>query len=374
MGGRIRGNGNDGGVNNLQWNEVMASYSLEELAEIVGGVVVGAGDVRINGVAGIKEAAEGEITFLANPKYESYLSKTRASAVIADRDGDSPRPILKVSNPYLAFLKVVTLFSEDPLERYPRGIHPSAIISESVRLGNDISIGAYTVIGKDVDIADRVTIMPLSCICDNVKIGTDCLIYPHVTIRESCEIGNRVIIHSGAVVGSDGFGYAKDGNTHHKIPQIGIVRLEDNVEVGANATIDRATTGVTLIKRGSKIDNLVQVAHNVVVGEDSVLAAQVGVSGSTELGKNVVLAGQAGLVGHIKIGDGAMVGAQGGVTKSIPPHTRVSGYPAREHNFARKIYAASTRLPDLLKEFHRLQKRVEALEKGVRSGSPAEDD
>ena len=223
-------------------------------------------------------------------------------------------------------------------------------------------------------IGDRTTILPLVAICEGARIGADCLLFPHVTIREHCEVGDRVIIHSGAVIGSDGFGYAKDGATHHKIPQIGIVRIEDDVEIGANSTVDRATTGITLIKRGSKLDNLVQVAHNVVIGEDSILAAQVGVSGSTELGRNVVLAGQAGLVGHIKIGDGAKVGAQGGVTKSIPPDTSVSGYPAREHGHSKKIYAATARLPEMMKEFRRLQERVEELEKGMSGGSSTEDD
>ncbi|HUV36187.1 MAG TPA: UDP-3-O-(3-hydroxymyristoyl)glucosamine N-acyltransferase [Patescibacteria group bacterium] len=352
----------------------MASYSLEELAGIVGGEIIGDRNIMIRGVAGIKEAEEGQITFLANPRYEPFLRETKASAIIANRDGNLPRTILKVSNPYLAFLKVVTLFSKSPMERYRRGVHPTAIVDQSAAVGRETSIGAYAVIGEGVVIGDRTTILPHVCICNDVTIGTDCLLYPHVTIRERCTIGNEVIIHAGAVIGSDGFGYAKDGNTHHKIPQIGIVSIEDNVEIGANTTIDRATTGVTLVKKGSKIDNLVQIAHNVVVGEDSVLAAQVGVSGSTELGKNVVLAGQAGLVGHITIGDGAMVGAQGGVTKSIPPATRVSGYPAREHTFARKIYAATKRLPELIKEFRALRKRIEALEKGQRGGSTTEDD
>ncbi|UCF06226.1 MAG: UDP-3-O-(3-hydroxymyristoyl)glucosamine N-acyltransferase [bacterium] len=358
----------------LQRTRRSISYSLDELARIVGGEIIGERDITITGVAGIKEARKGELTFLANPKYESYLARTKASAVIANRDGESPRPILKVENPYLAFLKVVSLFAEGPLERYPRGIHGTAIVPESVTVGRDVSIGAYTVIGENVVIADETTILPLACVCDDVKIGSGCLIYPQVTIRERCEIGNNVIVHAGAVIGSDGFGYAKEGSTHQKIPQIGIVRIEDDVEIGANTTVDRATTGVTLIRKGSKIDNLVQIAHNVTVGENSVLAAQVGVSGSTELGSNVVLAGQAGLVGHITIGDGAMVGAQGGVTKSIPPMTRVSGYPAREHTFSRKIYAASTRLPELLREFKKLQERVEALEKGPGSGSATEDD
>ncbi len=347
---------------------------LGELARVVGGEVIGDNGIEISGVAGIKEAMEGQITFLANSRYESYLASTRASAVITEGNGNFRGSVIRVANPYLAFLKVVTLFSEGPMERYPRGIHPTAVVSKTAEIGRDVSIGAYCVIGDGVRISDRVTLLPLVCIEDNVQIGLDCLIYPHVTIRERCEIGSRVIIHAGAVIGSDGFGYAKEGSLNQKIPQIGIVRIEEDVELGANSTIDRATTGVTLIGRGSKIDNLVQIAHNVVIGENSVLAAQVGVSGSTELGKNVVLAGQAGLVGHIKIGDGARVGAQGGVTKSVPAQTSVSGYPAREHSMARKIYAATTRLPDLLKDFRDLQNRVEALEKGLGSGPTAEDD
>jgi UDP-3-O-[3-hydroxymyristoyl] glucosamine N-acyltransferase len=183
-----------------------------------------------------------------------------------------------------------------------------------------------------------------------------------------------VIIQPGAVIGADGFGFAKDGQTHHKVPQVGRVILEDDVEIGANSTIDRATTGETRIKRGSKIDNLVQIAHNVTVGEDSILAAQVGIAGSTELGKNVVLAGQAGLVGHITIGDGAMVGAQGGVTKSVPPNTAVSGYPAREHGKARKLWAFTNRLPDLFERVKELERKLRELEKGKPFDSTAEDD
>jgi UDP-3-O-[3-hydroxymyristoyl] glucosamine N-acyltransferase len=352
----------------------MTEYSLGELAKVVGGEVLGDSGIRIEGVAGIREASKGEITFLANPKYESFLASTEASAVIASGNGNFTGAVIKVDNPYLAFLKVVTLFAEGPLDKYPRGVHSTAVISDSAQIGADASIGAYVVIGDRVRIADRATILPLVSINEDVVIGDDCLIYPHVTIREKSEIGSKVIIHSGVVIGSDGFGYAKEGCQHQKIPQIGIVRIEDDVEIGANTTIDRATTGVTLVGHGSKIDNLVQIAHNVIIGEYSLLAAQVGVSGSTELGRNVVLAGQAGLVGHIKIGEGAMVGAQGGVTKSIPADTSVSGYPAREHSVAKKIYAASTRLPGLLKDFRDLQKRVETLEKGSGSGSTAEND
>jgi UDP-3-O-[3-hydroxymyristoyl] glucosamine N-acyltransferase len=351
----------------------MAAYALAELARLVGGQIVGDPDIKITGVAGIKEARKGDITFLANPRYESYLATTRASAVIADRDGGSPKPIIKVSNPYLAFLKVMALFSGDSAERRQTGIHPTAVVAGSAVFGPDVSVGAYSVIGENVRLGARTTVLPLACICDGVTVGEDCLIYPHVTVRERCEIGSRVLIHAGAVIGSDGFGYARDGDVNRKIPQIGIVRIEDDVEIGANTTIDRATTDVTIIRAGVKIDNLVQIAHNVIVGENSILAAQVGVSGSTQLGRNVVLAGQAGLVGHIHIGDNAMVGAQGGVTKSIPANTKVSGYPAREHSLARKIYALIARLPELFREVKELTKRVDALEKGKKSGSATKD-
>jgi UDP-3-O-[3-hydroxymyristoyl] glucosamine N-acyltransferase len=341
----------------------MASYSLVELARLVGGEVIGDASVEITGVAGIKEAHEGDITFLANPKYESYLATTQASAVIAAGNGGSPKPVIKVANPYLAFLKVMSLFTGETPGQRQLGVHPTATIAASASIGADVSIGAYCFVGENVRIGDRTTILPLVCLCDDAMVGADCLVYPHVTIRERCEIGDRVILHAGAVIGADGFGYAKDGEANRKIPQIGIVKIEDDVEIGANTTIDRATTEVTLIRRGAKIDNLVQIAHNVVVGEHSILAAQVGVSGSTQIGKNVTVAGQAGLVGHIHIGDNAMIGAQGGVTKSVPADTKVSGYPAREHSCARKIYALWARLPELFREVKNLAKRVEELEK-----------
>lgn len=352
----------------------MPSYLLQELASIVGGEVVGDGSIEIRGVAGIKEAVPGEITFLANPRYESYLATTRASAVIAAGNGGFAGSLILIDNPYLAFLKVVRLFAGNPREIYPRGIDPTAVVGRGVEFGDDVAVGPYVVIEDGSRIGHGTTIRPFVCIGAGVRIGDDCLIYPGVSIRERCRLGNRVIVHSNAVIGSDGFGYATEDGEHHKIPQIGIVEIEDDVEIGANTTIDRATTGTTTIRRGTKIDNLVQIAHNVVVGEDSVIAAQAGISGSTELGRNVVLAGQAGLVGHITIGDGARVGAQGGVTKSVPPGVSVSGYPAREHSFARKICAATAKLPDLIREFRELQSRVEALEKGTERGTPAEDD
>jgi len=350
------------------------SFKLGELAEIVGGDIEGDADVEINGVAGIREAKAGDITFVANPKYEGFLESTLASAVIGSPSMECDRPVLRIENPYLAYLKVLNLFAEELTPKYPREVHQAAVVEGDAALGDNVAIGPFCQVCAEVSIGDNSTVLAGTFIGKDVRIGRDCLIYPNVTIREGCRIGDRVIIQPGAVIGADGFGFAKDGQTHHKVPQIGRVIIEDDVEIGANSAIDRATTGDTVVKRGSKIDNLVQIAHNVVVGEDSILAAQVGIAGSTELGKNVVLAGQAGLVGHITIGDGAMVGAQGGVTKSVPPNTAVSGYPAREHKKARRLWAITNRLPDLFERVKDLERKLGLLEEGKSLDSSAEID
>lgn len=350
------------------------SFKLGELADIVGGEVEGDADVEINGVAGIREAKAGDITFVANPKYEAFLESTLASAVIGSPTLECGRPLIKIDNPYLAYLKVLNLFAEELVASYPRELHESAVVDRNADLGENVAIGPFCQVCSDVSIGDNSTVLAGAYIGKDVRIGRDCLIYPNVTIREGCRIGDRVIVQPGAVIGSDGFGFAKDGQTHHKVPQIGRVIVEDDVEIGANTTIDRATTGDTVVKRGSKIDNLCQIAHNVVVGEDSILAAQVGIAGSTEVGKNVVLAGQAGLVGHITIGDGAMVGAQGGVTKSVPPNTAVSGYPAREHKKARRLWAMTNRLPDLFERLKELERKIRLLEEGRALDPPTEND
>lgn len=350
------------------------TYTLEELAEIVGGEVEGEAGVEIQGVAGIREAKAGDITFLANPKYEAFLETTMASAIIAPPKLQIDKPLIRIENPYFAYLKVLNLFAEELMVRYPRGIHEQAVVDRSAVIGTDVAVGPFCQICAGVRIGDGSTILAGTFIGQNVEIGRDCLIYPSVTVREGTSIGDRVIIQPGAVIGADGFGFAKEGQTHYKVPQIGRVIIEDDVEIGANSTVDRATTGETRVKRGSKIDNLVQIAHNVVVGEDCIIAAQAGIAGSSELGKNVVLAGQAGLVGHITIGDGAMVGAQGGVTKSVPPDTAVSGYPAREHKKARRLWAYTNKLPDLFERVKELERKLGELEKGEVIDSSAEDD
>ncbi|MFH1679525.1 MAG: UDP-3-O-(3-hydroxymyristoyl)glucosamine N-acyltransferase [Candidatus Eisenbacteria bacterium] len=348
---------------------------LKEIASRVGGEIVGDPEVEIRGVAGIREACQGDITFFANPRYEAHLRSTDASAIILSRNGveaGAGKTLLIHQNPYMAFLRVIELFAPRDYEK-PRGVHPTAVIGRDVELGTSITIGPHVIVEDDARIGDRTRVLPNSYIGFRAKVGHDCLIYPNVTIREDSEVGDRVIVHSGAVIGSDGFGFTKNGPMHMKIPQIGRVVVEDDVEIGANTTIDRATVGTTRIGRGTKIDNLVQIAHNAVVGKNTIIVAQVGISGSTEVGDNVTLAGQAGIVGHIRIGDNVKVGAQAGVTKSIPPDTSVSGYPAREHSLSRKIYASITRLPDLVRKMASLERRVRALEGNPEGEPPLED-
>jgi UDP-3-O-[3-hydroxymyristoyl] glucosamine N-acyltransferase len=340
--------------------------ALKELARVVGGEVSGDDSIMISGVAGIKEARPGDVTFLANPRYEKFMDSTQASAVIAP-PGTSGRgkPLVFSENPYLSFVKAVEFFVPNK-NNYPRVVHPGAVISESAVIGGGVAVGACAVVEDRARIGDGTVILPGVYIGRDVEIGTGCLIYPNVTIREEVKIGDRVIIHGGAVIGSDGFGFAKDGDIYRKIPQIGNVVIEDDVEIGANATIDRATTGTTFVGRGTKIDNLVQIAHNVVIRENCILVAQVGIGGTTEIGKGATLAGQAGCVGHIKIGDGAVVAAQAGVMKSVPADTMVSGYPAREHNQAKKIYASFQKLPELLKRVAEISERLADLEERLK--------
>jgi UDP-3-O-[3-hydroxymyristoyl] glucosamine N-acyltransferase len=335
---------------------------LSDLAEVVGGRISGDGSVLIRGVAGIKEARKGDVTFLANPRYDKFLATTAASAVIAPPGTDSPDCALIIcDNPYLSFVKAVEYFVPNK-NSYPRTLHPTAVVAPGVRFGKDVGIGACAVIEEGVAVGDDTVILAGTFVGRGTRIGDHCLVYQNVTIREEVTIGDRVIIHSGAVIGSDGFGFAKDGEIYRKIPQIGTVVIEDDVEIGANVTIDRATTGTTCVGKGTKIDNLVQIAHNVRIGENCVLVAQVGLGGSTEVGKGATFAGQAGAVGHIKIGEQALIAAQAGVTKSVPAETMVSGYPAREHGQMKRVYASLMKLPELLKKVADLSERVGKLE------------
>jgi UDP-3-O-[3-hydroxymyristoyl] glucosamine N-acyltransferase len=342
---------------------------LGDLAARLHGRLQGDGETLIRGVAGIKEAGPGQITFLADRKLEEWLERTRASAVILAEDQPFERlPGVRVGDPRAAFRLALGFFGNGR-RLVPAGIHPSAMIGEATELGRDVAIGPNVVIGARCRIGAGATILPGVVIGDDVVIGSACLLYPNVVVREETEIGDRAILHAGAVIGDDGFGYLTREGRHSKVPQVGRVVIEQDVEIGANSCVDRATTGTTRIRRGTRIDNLVQIAHNVVVGEDAILCAQVGIAGSTVIGDRATLGGQAGVVGHIEIGADALVGAQGGVTKSVPPGGQVSGYPATPHALARRMYAALRNLPELVREVRRLRKRVDELD-GGQEGRP----
>lgn len=340
--------------------------TLNEIAQLIDGVVVGDGNIEIVGVCGIKEAQKGEITFVANRKYIPLIEQTNASAIITTPDvKKSSKPLILTENPSLAFAKLLALIAPDESNNY-KGVHPTAVIGKNVKIGKGVAIHPFVVVGDNSEIGDNTLLYAGVFIGHNAKIGNNSIVYPHVSIRERVIIGDRVIIHSGTVIGSDGFGFATVQGLHQKIPQIGTVVIEDDVEIGANVTIDRARFDKTLIKHGTKIDNLVQIAHNVVIGENSIIVAQAGISGSTTLGKNVTLAGQAGVIGHINIGDNAVVAAQAGVTKSVPENTCVSGYPAKPHKKAKRINACVQKLPDLYKLVSELENKIATLEEALK--------
>jgi UDP-3-O-[3-hydroxymyristoyl] glucosamine N-acyltransferase len=306
-------------------------------------------DVEITGVSGIETAAPGQISFVANRKYAASAKSTQASALIVeDKFPALDKPSLRTRNPHLAYAKAMELFYQAP--KYERGVHPTAIVHSSAKIGANASIGPYVVIDAGVEIGENCTLLPHVVIYRGVSIGNNFFAHAHVSIREHCRIGNNVLLHNGVVIGSDGFGFAKDNeNRWYKIPQTGIVVIEDDVEIQANSCVDRASMGESRIGRGSKLDNLVQVGHNCIVGENGLLCAQVGLAGSTELGKNVILAGQAGIAGHCKLGDGVVVTAQSGTHGDIDPGTVVSGTPAFDNKQWLRSVAVFNKLPELAK-------------------------
>ena len=336
--------------------------TLGAIAAALGGDCDGDPELVITGIAGIREAAPGQISFLANGRYQGYVKETQASALIVGRQAAvAGLPAVRVDDPYLSFLTAIQLFSQPLRGAFTPGVSAHATVAASARLGADCHVGDFVHIGEDCVIGKGVILMPGVVVLERVIIGDESIIFPNVTLREDSQLGRRVIIQPGTVVGSDGFGYAWDGSAHRKIPQIGYVEIGDDVELGANVCIDRATTGVTRIAEGCKIDNLVQIAHNVRVARNSIIVAQAGISGSTRIGEGVKIAGQAGLAGHIEIGDHAQVGAQAGVTKSVEAGASVSGYPARPHDQARRLQAALTRLPDLVRRVRELEVEVARL-------------
>lgn len=337
---------------------------LSELARVVGGILDGEGQVEIHGVAGIGTAVEGEISFIANPRYASEAASTQASAVIVAEDwtAECPASLIRVSNPDAAFAKAALAFyTPPPLPAI--GVHPSTVIADGVELSEGVRIGALCVIEAGVKIGANTIISPQCYIGHQVQIGEDSCLYPQVSVRESAIIGNRTIIHSGTVVGSDGFGYSVDGDgIRTKIPQIGAVQIGDDVEIGSNVSIDRARFGKTRIGNGVKIDNLVQIAHNVVIEDHAVIIAQVAIAGSTTIGSRVIMAGQSAAAGHLKVGAGAVIGAKAAVTKDVPPGEYVIGFPAMPAMKYKKIQAIIARLPALKERIRDLEQKVALLQ------------
>jgi UDP-3-O-[3-hydroxymyristoyl] glucosamine N-acyltransferase len=334
--------------------------TLDELGRLVGGKVTGDGKTVIRAVNGLREAGPGDITFLANTKYAPLLSATKASAVIVSDGTPAPIPTLSVRNPDLAF-GLVAQHLYGGARRPPAGVHPTAVVAPSAVLGKNVTVGAGTVVEEGASVGDNAVLYPQVYVGAEASIGPDALLYPQVVVRERCRVGARVILHSGTVVGSDGFGYATDKGVHHKIPQVGIVVIEDDVELGANVAIDRARFGRTVIGRGTKIDNLVQIGHNVVLGQGCLLVSQSGIAGSTRVGNYVMMAGQTGVVGHLEIGDQAIITAQSGITKDVPPKAIVSGSPAGDRRTHLKELAALSKLPDALQEIRKLRQEIEEL-------------
>jgi len=338
--------------------------ALADIARLVGGELVGDGKTGITGCSGIQEAKSGDITFLAGPKYLSQAQDTRASAIIIPRQMDLPgKTVIKAANPSLAFTQVLNHFLAQEPRLHPKGIHKTAIIPKDAKVAKTAAVGPYTVIEPGAVIGKNSIIYGHCTIGRNVTIGEDCLVYPGVHVYEGVAIGDRVIVHSGTVIGSDGYGYVTVEGRHIKIPQVGTVSIEDDVEIGANVTIDRARFDKTVIGEGTKIDNLVHIAHNVIIGKHCLIVAQVGISGSSRLGNYVILAGQVGVVGHLTIGDGAIVAAQSGVSKSIKAGEQVFGSPAQPLKNAYRAHAHIQRLDQYVETIRDLKKRIEELEK-----------
>lgn len=342
----------------------MKSMRVEEIARRLDARFEGDGSVEVTGVAGIRYARAGDISFVGQERYAADARKTSASALIVGLDWKEalPVPLIRVAKPDAAFTSIAKWFAP-PGATYPPGIHATAIIAPGAVIGKDVHIGPYCVIGADASIGDRTVLVGHNFIAGGVTIGEEGLLYPLVSIREHVRVGRRVILHNGVVIGADGFGYDVDKQgVRTKVPQIGIVEIGDDVEIGANSTIDRARFGRTMIGNGVKIDNLVMVAHNCVIGDHSVLVSQTGIAGSTIVGHHTIMAGQSGSVGHLEIGPGSMVLARAGVTKDLPAKSVVSGFPAIPHKEFAVVTASVNRIPQLKKRVAELEARIKALE------------
>ena len=339
-------------------------FSVEQIASFLHGEVVGDGAIKVSNLSKIDDGKPGTLSFLANSKYTHHIYETKASAVLVRRDfipeQEVKTTLIKVDDPY-ACLALLLNMVDQATRPQKSGIEENVYIADSATLGEDVYVGAFAYISENASIGSNSKIYPQAYIGDNVKIGTNCIIYPGVKIYHNCVIGNNVIIHAGTVVGSDGFGFAPQNGEYVKIAQIGNVIIEDNVEIGSNTSIDRATMGSTVIKRGAKLDNLIQVAHNVEIGESTVMAAQVGVAGSTKVGKHCMIGGQVGFAGHITIGDNVNIGAQSGIPNNVEAKSNLLGYPAIPiKEFARQVVLVK-RLPEINSSIKELQKEIEKL-------------
>lgn len=339
-------------------------FTAKQIAELISGRVEGNADARVSTFAKIEEGRAGTISFLSNPKYTHYIYDTESSVVLVNDDLVLEHPVkatlIRVPNAYEAVARLLQFYEQ--MKPRKTGIDDHAAVASSAKIGKDVYIGAFAVIGEGAVVGDGTQIYPHTVVGDGVTIGQQCLIYPNVTVYQGCKIGNRVTIHAGSVVGADGFGFAPNAEGYDKIPQIGIVVIEDDVEIGANTCIDRSTMGQTVIRRGVKLDNLIQVAHNCEVGENTVMSAQVGLAGSTKIGAWCMVGGQAGFAGHIHVADKTFVGAQCGVISNTKGNEQLIGSPAMEPRQFFKSMAVVRRLPDMYRELNDLKKQVAALE------------
>lgn len=340
-------------------------FSAKQIAQFVQGVIEGDENATVNTFAKIKDGKPGAISFLSNPKYTHYIYDTESSIVLVDKSVELEKPtkatLVRVDNAYECVAKLLQLY--ESMKPKKTGIDSLAFVSPSAKIGENVYIGAFAYVGDNVVIGDGCQIYPNVVICENAKVGNDCLFYPNVTIYHDCHVGNRVTLHAGSVVGSDGFGFAPSENGYDKIPQIGIVTIEDDVEIGANTCIDRSTMGSTYVRKGVKLDNLVQIAHNTDIGANTVMSAQVGVAGSTKVGQWCMFGGQVGIAGHITIGNKVFLGAQSGVPSSLKDDQTLIGTPPMEKLPYFKSQAIFQRLPDLYKQIQKLQKEVDELKK-----------
>ena len=338
-------------------------FTAKQIADFIGGKVEGDDSVSVNTFAKIEEGTKGAISFLSNPKYTHYIYNTQSSIVLVNEDMVFDKPVnttlIRVANAYECVAKLLQMYEASKPKK--KGIDPLASIAQSATVGKDVYVGAFACIGENAVVGDNTIIYPHSVIGDGVTIGNGCLIYPNVTIYEGCRIGNRVTIHAGTVIGADGFGFAPNAEGYDKIPQIGIVTIEDDVEIGANTCIDRSTMGSTIIRKGVKLDNLIQVAHNVEIGENTVMSAQVGIAGSTKVGSWCMFGGQVGLAGHITVGDKTFLGAQSGVPGNIKGNQTLIGTPPMKPKAYFRSQAVFRKLPEMYRQLDEMQKEIEKL-------------